>query len=512
MSPVNLSHIDACTQDAKLAWGTAVAGPADPADWGDMIAAVQAAQRHLPLVYRRQFAEPFLDTLGALGAEDLKALRERSCCADVLRPLYDIAQAILQRQDPIWMGPTCAFQEVVSDLYDGFLSAEDRRGVKPPDRAVIAPLVKWGSGRDPNPRANEPYTFTARATAAFGVRTAVVNLPAAHAHQGLAYWAMLGHETCGHDILHADIGLLGELREHVRTAILASSPGPADDGPWWAEYWSRRIEETASDVLGILHLGPAAVVGFIAGFRGLRAWRGCPPQLGTSDEAGSIYPCDVLRGYIGAETVRVLGFSERDAWAGALALLVDNDGEPTLTLDGRAIPRDLARGMARTVARTLAHTRLRALEDHTLIDIQNWRDMDQEIVAKVMAIFDDPSVLQGMEPTQRMRLLGGTYAAHVVAAAVTAAAAGLGDIHRIQALMLELLIEMHRNNPAWCPLQVAYPGDMSMRLAFPSLGLQGTIGARAAEAVKPAAKRSPRGAGAKKARAGAQASREGPGR
>ena len=512
MSTVNLSHIDACTQDAKLAWGSAVAGPADPTDWGDMIAAVRAAQRYLPLVYRHQFAEPFLDTLGALGAEDLRALQERPCCADVLRPLYDIAQAILQRQDPTWMGPTCAFQEVVSDLYDGFLSAEDRRGVKPPDRAVIAPLVKWGSGRDPNPRANEPYTFTARATAAFGVRTAVVNLPAAHAHQGLAYWAMLGHETCGHDILHADIGLLGELREHVRTAILASSPGAADDGPWWAEYWSRRLEETACDVLGILHLGPAAVVGFIAGFRGLLAAAGSPPQLRTSEDAGSIYPCDVLRGYIGAETVRVLGFSERDAWAGALALLVDNDGGPTLTLDGRPIPRDLARGMARTVARTLAQTRLRALEDHALIDIQDWRDLDQGIIAKVIAIFEDPTFLQRMDPTERTRLLGGTYAAHVVAAAVTAAAAGLGDIHRIQALMLELLGEMHRNNPAWCPLQVAYPGDMSMRLAFPSLGLPGRIGARAAEAVKPAAKRSPRGTGAKKARAGAQASKEGPGR
>ena len=78
MSPVNLSHIDACTQDATLAWGTAAAGPADPADWVAMIAAVQAAQRHLPLVYRRQFAEPFLDTLGALGAEDLRGCEKTS--------------------------------------------------------------------------------------------------------------------------------------------------------------------------------------------------------------------------------------------------------------------------------------------------------------------------------------------------------------------------------------------------------------------------------------------------
>ena len=43
------------------------------------------------------------------------------------------------------MGMADGFQEVISDLYDGFLSAEDRRGVKEPDFETIPPLVKPGS-------------------------------------------------------------------------------------------------------------------------------------------------------------------------------------------------------------------------------------------------------------------------------------------------------------------------------------------------------------------------------
>ena len=48
---------------------------------------------------------------------------------------------------------TAALQEVVSDLYAGFLSAEDRRGVKPPDHGVLPPLVLWGSAEA------GPYTW-----------------------------------------------------------------------------------------------------------------------------------------------------------------------------------------------------------------------------------------------------------------------------------------------------------------------------------------------------------------
>lgn len=48
--------------------------------------------------------------------------------------MLDIAQAILQNGEDYQKEATDGFQEVVSDLYDGFLSAADRRGLKPPDQ------------------------------------------------------------------------------------------------------------------------------------------------------------------------------------------------------------------------------------------------------------------------------------------------------------------------------------------------------------------------------------------
>ena len=76
-----------------------------------------------------------------------------------------------------------AFQEVVSDLYDGFLSAEDRRGINPPDKETVAPLVKYS-----NPLAG-PYTWPVDATSNFGLKTAIVSLPPSHARIGLLGWA-----------------------------------------------------------------------------------------------------------------------------------------------------------------------------------------------------------------------------------------------------------------------------------------------------------------------------------
>jgi hypothetical protein len=148
------------------------------------------------------------------------------------------ANAILQNADGYEQVATDAFQEIVADLYDGFLSAEDRRGVLPPDRGVIPPLVKWG-----NPQSG-PYTWPVDATGQIlGLQTGVVNLPPANVRMGLFAWAALGHETAGHDILHADTGLADELARAVWDALIKQKMTGL------ARYWSDRIDETASDVL-----------------------------------------------------------------------------------------------------------------------------------------------------------------------------------------------------------------------------------------------------------------------
>jgi len=76
------------------------------------------------------------------------------------------------------------------------------------------------------------------------------------------------------------------------------------------------------------------------------------------------------------------------------------------------------------------------------------------------------------------RYAKGTYAAHVVAAAVVEAAAGagsvtrraegegVGGIPRLMTRMRKALKTMHDRNPSWGPLYVAQPGDVVMRRAW----------------------------------------------
>src|SRR5262249_28330743 len=171
-------------------------------------------------------------------------------------------------------------------LVCGFWGGKDRSGVNRRDRGVISPLVKFG-----NPDFG-PYTFPIEATSSVhppggpGLGAALVSLPPAHARLGLLAWSALGHETAGHDILSADTGLKSELMRAVRNKLQAAGLGRL------ATYWAQRIDETASDVLGVLNMGPAAAIGLIGFFRGFSN----DSKLRSSGPASDPHPADVLRG------------------------------------------------------------------------------------------------------------------------------------------------------------------------------------------------------------------------
>ncbi len=440
--PVTLENLAACIADARAAALDRDDGPPDPTVFRGLRARLAAAREKLPPLYRRAVGDPFskvLDDLGARGfGEVLADDRERVGAA---RLLLDVAQAVLQNGEGYRARATDGFQEVVSDLYDGFLSAEDRRGVKPPDHGVVPPLVKWGSADD------GPYTWPVTATASFEVQAPIVSLPAANARRGLLAWSALAHETVGHDVLAADEGLHDELAKALREKLVAAKLGLA-----LADYWADRLDETASDVLGVLNMGPAAAIGLVGYFRalnGARAGRAALRNVGREDDP---HPADVARGWLGAETVRLLSFGGAKAWAGALVAETDRDlGQ--VRLGRAAVTNDVARRSAAIVARTIVEQKLESLERHALGEIQDWRDGDEAIVAALRG------VLRSARPVPT-RYAAGIYAAHVVAAAVTAALAPGADVRRLMERMLVALKAMHDRNPSWGPLYVAHPGDI----------------------------------------------------
>jgi hypothetical protein len=443
MAKINLSHLPACVEDSRLAWLDADTGPAEPTVYEDLVARLEAARIKLPPLYRVNAADPFIAAVKGLGADGFAHVLQSDAKREgVAALLLDVAQALLQNGEGYQARATDGFQEVISDLYDGFLSAEDRRGVKEPDFETIPPLVKWGSPM------SGPYTWPIDATSSFGMEVGIVNLPPANARRGICAWAALGHETGGHDILHADEGLLKEVADKVGKALVA-----AKLPSFLADYWSERVDETASDVLGILNLGPAAAVGVLAYFRGINAALGWGPVLSSEGAADDEHPADIVRGWLGAETVRLLKFKDAAAWAGALTQETDRDAAKVV-LAGVHVTTANAKKSAAVVARAIAVGQLDSLDGHALADIQNWRDRDEALVAKLA----DPLTMAVELPE---RYAAGTYAAHVVAAAVMSALREPNAIPVIFDRMLGVLKLMHDANPSWGPLYVVHPGDVA---------------------------------------------------
>lgn len=445
---VDIGNLAACIEDARRAALERDPGPADPTDYYNLRGRLEASRDKLPPLYRDLVFKPYVQKLDELGSGGFTLILMRDPKREgEAGAMLDIAQAILQNGEGYQSIATDAFQEVISDLFDGFLSEEDREGVKRPDHMVYAPLVKWG-----RPDFG-PYTWPVEAlTALFNVKTSIVNLPPANARGGLLAWAALGHETGGHNILGADDGLLPELADLVREALTHAGLGSG-----LPAYWADRIDETASDVMGILNMGPAAGIGLIGYFRGLNAAFSGTAILRNEGLWWDVHPADIVRGYLAAETVRLLSFKDANAWGDVLEQETDRDLRQ-IRLAGRDISAAEAKNSARIVAHTLVHTKAKSLEHHALGEIQDWHDEDEQIASQLRL---ELTTLRSIDTLPKE-----FYAAHAVAAGVTAAVATSGDIPVVFDGMLTKLKQMHDRNPSWGPLYVAHPGDIIRRLTY----------------------------------------------
>lgn len=443
-SAPNISKLGEAIEDAQAGALDFDSGPSEPADFFSLMGRLNAARDNVPPIYRQAIVDPFIATLQSLGQSGFNRILDSDPQRRTLAGLMlDIAQSILQQGESFEVRATDALQEVVSDLFDGFLSAGRRRGVKPPDHSVIAPLVKWGSPR------TGPYTWPIDAASRFGLDTGVVSMPPANLKRGILAWAAAGHEV-GHDILHADDGLLSELSSTVQKAL--------DDenvGDFLPSYWANRIDETASDVLGVLNLGPSAAIGLIGYFRGLRAASGGAPKLGNEGGTGP-HPADILRGFLGAAAVRHLSFDAAAAWAD-LILEETIEDVTSIRLVGQSITRAQAKKSAEVVAEVLVSTPMTTLDGHALCEIKNWTNSDE---SKVSALRE---TLTTSEPIPTMQG-GGFCAAHALAAGVTSTLAGIKPLPSIFDRMLSVLQAMHHDNPINGPLMVPHRSSVFRRV------------------------------------------------
>jgi hypothetical protein len=437
--------------------------------------AIEDAKAYLPIDYRKAFADPLLENLDHV-------LRSRDKAKEASRLVEAIVGAVVQHSRASVLRPALRqFLAVVSNLYRSFL-ASDKRATAGVPLAVpgMPPLVAFAHGARPGPFVLP----TPQTRLLCGSAVAVVSLPSTYAASPLT-WVPLAHEASGHGILHADPNLLPDLVAGVRSLF---GGGPLAPGavPKRAQVlglvWSYWIDETAADVYGLLNVGPAFALNLAAFLAAQRKGLSLASSVLGGDEAAAdpdfllleassvsdpganldVHPPDLLRLFVaigvienleGLPTERCRSYIraleeiaaacladqtraringlvevERDRW-----VQIDNEfdiaGPPGTFLNTDDAP---LLESARRVGAYIATTRLGALGNHTIQEVETWDEADELVALSICKALveapdveesndDDPVTIAAMGDDAQL-LAGATLAAFAKSSAGSFAA------------------------------------------------------------------------------------------
>ncbi len=230
-----------------------------------VLRAIEGGAADLPPSYRNGYAAPLMANIQHALLQTAGQLEPYAAV------VYQYAQG-----SPV-AEPLHRFLAVISDLYRSFLDKSKRAGLDLPLVTQLPPLALFESASG----GIGPYTITSDdvwnlTTSNIGL----VSLPSKYQDHPLV-WAVLAHETGGHDVLHADYALLSELKQGVwrelgaRPPDVDSAPVITDSAPVIAPeqlsglVWSHWMDEAASDVYGLLNIGPEFAISLAAYFSAL---------------------------------------------------------------------------------------------------------------------------------------------------------------------------------------------------------------------------------------------------
>jgi hypothetical protein len=302
------------------------------------------------------------------------------------------------------------FLAVISNLYRSFVNDKKRSSLNVPQVTAPAPLAFFQSNGEQG-----PYTITSESMQKlFATPVAVVSLPATYRDHSLL-WCSLAHEVCGHDVVHADSNLVPEMVAGVRNLFVGSNFQP--EGALTPELinallWPYWIDEAVADVYGVLNMGPTFALNLAAFFSALmsramnQAGRDVPgmpylrcnagprdPMMGNlhMDE----HPVDILRPYLAIgviESLTGLSTATKEAYIADIKAVTEAaaHGTTEVHVQGQVqinhtnwrmidekIPLAAAQDAARKVGAYLASAKLKALNDHSIQEVETWDDVDE---------------------------------------------------------------------------------------------------------------------------------------
>jgi hypothetical protein len=445
--------------------GADIEVPPPPAP-AHMLQILHAAKPYLPLKYQQNFIEPLITNFGSLLAQEPWNAET-------------YAGAIYQHLDSYEQSRELhCFLAVVSNLYRSFFIKERaaKLGMQPLIKDPAPPLATFKYKPDGLAELGLPYFLSAFTIPAdevervCGGKVGIVSLPSIYRKHPIL-WGLLAHETGGHDVLHTDEDLLPELQTLVlnRMTEWAIENGYVKYSTQLGELWQYWTEETASDVYGVLNMGPSfgfnlvlliTILNYQVGpffemvgrpqqeiseVRAkrsnvlgktptgrlqpqLRNWSGSQKAKKVLDADLDTHAVEILRLFMIIGVVKALEKlpqGKKDRYAQQLTNIGNAclGGITEIELHGwfqtaadtwhsidAALPFEMMRDSALEVGRFLASTPLERLNNHGIQEIQTWDEVDDKTVQEIKV-----TLLEGEKPIGSMGddtqlLAGGTLA------------------------------------------------------------------------------------------------------
>jgi hypothetical protein len=374
---------------------------------------VRAGALILPPVFRDGYAAPLQQNL----AHILAILVQQGD----LTSLEAITGAVYQHAQRTGTPHLHRFLAVISDLYRSFLSAKRRAAADFPIVETVPPLALFQNKGD-----NGPFTIPSDDIEnLFGAVIGVVSLPAVYRDHPVL-WASLSHETGGHDVIHADINLMPELRAGVRALLGGPAvvpPSGLSQKEITALLWDYWMDEAAADIYGVMNIGPVFGHNLAVYFAALNAeaTKTKVPVLRTEsgfdprdpDKSLDPHPTDLLRLSLvqgAVENLRGLSQASRDQYAADFDALGKLCAPKATTIDiagnmllgpgvrvpvERSFPLSDMRVAAFEVGKFIATATLKALGNHSLQDIETWNDPDEQTALQITAALTDGRAVAG---------------------------------------------------------------------------------------------------------------------
>jgi len=282
---------------------------------------------------------------------------------------------------------------------------------------TVPPLVTFAPLSDQG-----PFTMPADdVDQLIGVKIGIVSLPGGYRDHPLT-WPTLAHECGGHDVIHADPGLMDELARGA-----AALPGlPAGIGRLWGSW----MDEAAADAYGLLNVGPSFAVNLAAFLSSLRASvPNSRSSLGPISNVlpikdgrpADVHPVDLLRVYMAmGVTAQQTGLSSaaKTSWLVQLQGIAKEAGGGVTTIDAvdvdsgqvvQHLPLSAMANAAQAVGGYIVTAKLSALQGHSIQDIETWDDADEAAAQTIFAAAKAGKSLIGLGDDAQL-LAGATMA------------------------------------------------------------------------------------------------------